>query len=62
MRIIINRGLCSGCGICEAFAPDIFQIGEDSKSQLISEATPENEENIIEAKQNCPEEAITIEN
>ncbi|MBF6195346.1 ferredoxin [Nocardia sp. CDC186] len=29
MRIIADRAVCAGHGMCEALAPDLFQVGAD---------------------------------
>lgn len=59
MKVIIKEELCTGCGICETICPEVFEIGEDGLSHVISENC--DYECCKEAADNCPEAAIIIE-
>ncbi|MPQ44898.1 ferredoxin [Clostridium tarantellae] len=62
MKAVVDKDLCIGCGLCESTCPEVFSIGDDGKSQAISEDIPkEFEDNAVEASTNCPVGAITIE-
>jgi ferredoxin len=55
--IKVNKELCVGCGACTALCPDTFKLGDDNKSEVISQ------NNINCAKQavlSCPVQAIRI--
>ena len=57
-RISIDRSLCSGYGVCESIAPDVFELGDDGLAVVrtgISE-----DEAVQEACDSCPAGAITI--
>lgn len=57
--IKINKEKCIGCGFCVSVCPDVFEIGEDGKSQLKEKVDLKaNEKCIREAKQGCPVGAI----
>ncbi len=58
-KIIINKDLCIGCGACAACCPDNFEIGDDFIAKTISN---EITEDVNDAIQNCPTEAIEIVN
>jgi ferredoxin len=57
-RISIDRSLCNGYGVCEALAPEVFELGEDGLATLRS-AVRENEA-VHEACDSCPMGAISI--
>jgi ferredoxin len=55
-------GKCSGLGLCEAAAPDIFEIGDDGELKVIEyEIGPEQRDELEEAARACPTQAITVE-
>lgn len=37
MRIEADRGKCAGLGMCEAMAPDFFEVGEDGTVVVLAE-------------------------
>jgi ferredoxin len=57
-RISIDRSLCSGFGVCESLAPDVFELGEDGIAVL--RAGMSEDEAVREACDSCPVGAITI--
>lgn len=55
----VNKEKCIGCGYCTSVCPEIFEIGEDGKSQVKKDAHPEKYKDCIkEAKEGCPVGAI----
>lgn len=59
MKVYVKEELCTGCGICETICPEVFEIGEDGISHVLSEDC--NSDCCREAADNCPEGAIVIE-
>ncbi|MCV7230004.1 ferredoxin [Mycolicibacterium komossense] len=60
-RVTIDRSRCTGIGLCEAAAPDLFEIDDDGVAQLIgadvgTDRLPELEE----AASNCPTQSIAV--
>jgi ferredoxin len=57
----VNKEKCIGCGLCVSLCPDVFEIGEDGKSQIISGADfDKNEKCVKEAREGCPVSAVEI--
>lgn len=55
----INKEKCIGCGLCVSLCSEVFEIGEDGKSEIKSNVNLErNKEKIKEAKESCPVGAI----
>ncbi len=62
MKIIVDRTKCSSIGLCEATAPDIFEIGADGALQILLDDIPETRRvDLEQACENCPTQALSIE-
>ena len=62
MKVKVDKDLCLGCGICADICPDVFEIEDDSKAVAkVEEVPPEVQDSCRDAAQQCPEEAIKIE-
>jgi ferredoxin len=60
-RIVVDWDLCEANGICEAMAPDSFEIDDDDMMQVLDEVvTPENEAQVQRAVAGCPKSALRI--
>lgn len=55
----IDAEACIGCGTCESIAPDYFKI-VDGVSEVIKEYNENDAEDIEEAINNCPVQAILL--
>jgi ferredoxin len=61
MKASVDVDLCCGCGPCEEICPTVFEIVEDI-ARVKAETVPAGaEEACREAMENCPTEAITVE-
>ncbi|QRP43242.1 ferredoxin [Amycolatopsis sp. FDAARGOS 1241] len=61
MRIEADRALCDGLGMCEAMAPDFFEVGDDGTVVVLDE-TPgeEHRADLTAAADACPVLALKV--
>ena len=61
MKIKVDIDLCESNAMCEALAPDVFELDDDDFLQLkTDQVTPENEERVRQAVAACPRAAISL--
>jgi len=61
VHVKADYDLCESNALCEAFAPDVFQIDDDDNLNLLTDrVTPENQERIKQAVGACPKAALMI--
>lgn len=59
----VNKDLCIGCGACVGLVPDVFDFGEEGLAEAtVNEIAEELIEDVQEAAEGCPTDAIKIEN
>ncbi len=56
-KLWIEEG-CIVCGVCEATAPEVFEMDEETAVVKEGVNISEYEDEIIEATENCPVEVI----
>jgi len=61
MKVLVDAELCIGCGLCADSCPDIFVMEEDKAVVKATPAPQETEECSKRMKDDCPVEAINIE-
>lgn len=62
MRAVVDEEKCQGCGVCVELCPDVFEMGDDDMAKAIVDVVPpETEDDCRDAADQCPEEAIAIE-
>ncbi|MFZ5832746.1 MAG: ferredoxin [Planctomycetota bacterium] len=62
MKARVDPDICTGCGLCPEICPEVFDMGADGKAFAKRDDVPgELEESAREAAQQCPVEAIIIE-
>lgn len=62
MRIKVDFDLCESNALCEAMAPEVFELDDDDYLVIkAEETTPENIESVKRAVAACPRAAITLE-
>ncbi|MEZ0580794.1 ferredoxin [Nocardioides sp. MH1] len=61
MKIKVDFDLCESNAMCEALAPDVFELDDDDFLQLnTDEVTDENEQRVRQAVAACPRAAISL--
>ena len=60
MRVKVDRGLCIGIGNCVVAAPKVFKLDQQNKA-VAADASAVDQEILWDAAQNCPENAIILE-
>ncbi len=60
MKIKVDKDLCVGCGMCSDTCPYVFEVDEDGKAGLISEAPDCDTCDVQKVSEDCPGEAIEI--
>ncbi len=59
MKVKVNRDACIGCGACEAIAPNVFELNDEGLSTVkVLKVEQEEEDDVKEAIESCPTEAI----
>ena len=61
MRIVVDRDLCQGHGVCENEAPGVFSVSKAGELTVLVEAPPPAQRGAVEAAvKYCPTHALTI--
>lgn len=59
MKVRVDRGKCRGHAQCVLIAPRVFDLGDDDRARVLTEAVPPEAEAAVEdAVLMCPEAAI----
>lgn len=62
MKILVDRDKCTGLGICESLAPDVFEVDDDGDLVLKADTPPDGQVgDVEEAVAGCPTEALRLE-
>jgi len=61
-RIVVDRDLCQGHGVCESEAPDVFAVNRENSVDVLNDAPDESLRAAVElAVKYCPTHALKIE-
>jgi ferredoxin len=61
MRIVVDRDLCQGHGVCESEAPGVFSVSKKGELTVVDETPAEERRPQVEqAVRYCPTHALTI--
>jgi len=61
-KVIVDKDLCIGCGLCADTCPEVFYLEDDGKAEVKSqEAATANLACSKDAAATCPTEAIKVE-
>lgn len=62
LRVVVDRVLCQGHGVCESEAPAVFEVVEKGTVTVHQERPDESERKGVElAVKYCPTHALSIE-
>ncbi len=59
MKAIVDKSLCTGCGLCADACPEIFQIGGEGLAEVLKESSCSSCD-LEEVEDICPVDAISI--
>lgn len=61
MRVEVDLGLCTGHGICESIAADVFEVRDDGSVLIHDAERPESDrERMQQAVTQCPAAALRL--
>jgi sterol 14alpha-demethylase len=58
-RIVVDRDLCQGHGVCESEAPGVFEVSKDGVLTIVHES-PDDRRSVEAAVKYCPTHALSI--
>ena len=61
MRVTIDKDTCIGCGLCAETCPEVFEMIDDKARVKVNEVPKDVTATCKEAVENCPVEAIQME-
>lgn len=62
MKIVLDESKCSSLGMCEAVAPDYFEVGDDGALSVLNAEPDESVRALMEeAVAACPTAALRLE-
>jgi ferredoxin len=62
MRVEVDLGKCTGHGICESIAEDVFEVQDDGSVVILEQDRPESDrERMRQAVTQCPAAALRLE-
>lgn len=62
MKVIVDRDLCQGHGVCESEAPAVFSVSKKNVVEVLDESPSEELRPQVEAAVKfCPTHALKIE-
>ena len=62
MRVVVDRDLCQGHGVCESEVPDVFAVSKKGDLTVLDERPSEELRKAVEtAVSYCPTHALRIE-
>jgi ferredoxin len=60
LHIRVDHNKCVGNAMCVTFATQVFALNDNRQSEVVNPAG-DTEEKVLEAAENCPVSAITVE-
>jgi ferredoxin len=61
MRVDVDLGRCTGHGVCESIAEDVFEVQDDGSVVIVEQDRPEaDRERMQQAVTQCPAAALRL--
>ncbi len=60
MRVVVDKGICTGCGICADICPEVFGISGSVVVIMADPVLDGCEQSCQAASESCPVEAICM--
>jgi len=61
MKVQVDYDLCESNGLCEALAPETFELADDDALQVLDDRVTDTNVDLLErAVASCPKSAITL--
>lgn len=61
MKIVFDSSRCCSSGMCESFAPDVFEVDDDGALQILNPTPEESLRGPVEmAVASCPTESLSL--
>jgi ferredoxin len=61
MKVKVDPDLCTACELCTETCPEVFEMGEDIAIVKVGTVPSDLEESARQAAEDCPAEAIIVE-
>jgi len=61
MKVKIDEDLCTACELCVDICEEVFEMGDDVAVVKVDVVPSDSEDDVQEAVDSCPAEAITVE-
>ena len=62
MKVIVDKDLCIGCGVCEGLCPEVFSLAKEPYAEVLLDPIPEEFQKLCrQSAADCPSEAIKVE-
>jgi ferredoxin len=62
MKVVVDRDLCQGHGVCESEAPGVFTVSKNRSVEIVDDSPGEERRAEVEAAVKfCPTGALRIE-
>lgn len=60
MEVVVDYDQCEANGVCEAVAPEVFELDEDDNLHLVGQVDADNEQRVRQAVASCPKAALSL--
>ncbi|MFB9726992.1 ferredoxin [Haloechinothrix salitolerans] len=60
MRVIVDYDACEANGLCEGYAPDVFQLDDEDQLHVLAQPGVDAAERVRQAVRACPKVALSL--